>query len=541
MSSNFLFRATPVALALASCLAHAQQAPDAGQTLQQLQQTPPAAPIDRPTVKVQPPEAALTLPGGAQVAVQSLVFKGQTVLSASVLAEASGFVAGRSYDLAGLRALAQAVADFYRASGYPFARAFIPPQQFDGGTLRIDVLEGRYGAVQAVSADAALAASVQSYLAPLVPGTVIEGDALERVTLLLADLPGLQTLPLVRPGTQTGSGDLQVHASRGATQGGYAALDNHGNYYSGQTRARVGAVFTSSLLLGDELSVGGVRAADGLWLASVAYGAPVGIDGWRVTASRVRTRYRLTHGFEGNEGTAEVTSAGVSYPMVRSRKGNLTVSLSWQEKTLFNSRAFGADTERYKLQGVPVSVQFDVRDSLGGITFGSLVRTAGRLDKNDAIRQGRFNKYNVDVVHLQPLGEGFSLHARASGQAASRNLDSAEGMSLGGANGVRAYPNGEAAGDEGWLAQVELRYTAGAFTPYTFYDQGKVQVNAQPQLVAGAVADKRRAGAGVGVRYLNGAWSLDLALAWRLGGPAPESVQGQDRAPRAWFSGTYRF
>lgn len=541
MSSTFLFRATPVALALAACAVHAQQAPDAGQTLQQLQQTPPAAPVERPAATIQSPEAAVTLPGGARAPLASLTFKGNSALPDAALIEATGFVSGRTYDLAGLRGLAQAVTDFYRASGYPFARAFLPPQQVDGGVLRIEVIEGRYGSVRAISGDPALAEAVQAYLAPLVPGALIEGDDLERATLLLADLPGLQTLPLVRPGTQTGTGDLQVSAQRGAPYGGFVAMDNHGNYYSGQARARAGVTFGSPFMLGDELSVSGVRSVDGLWLVNAAYSAPVGTDGWRVSASHVHTRYRLAHGFEGNEGTAQVTSAGVSYPLVRSRRHNLTVSVAWQEKSLYNSRVFGADTEHYKLHGIPLSVQFDVRDSLGATTYGSVVRTAGRLDKADAIRQGRFNKYNVDVIRLQPLPEGFSLYARATGQSANRNMDSAEGMSLGGASGVRAYPNGEASGDEGWLAQIELRYAVGGFTPYAFYDHGKVKVNAQPALITSPAADKRRAGGGVGVRVVEGAWSLDMALAWRSGGPAPESVQGQDRAPRAWFSAAYRF
>lgn len=46
----------------------------------------------------------------------------------------------------------------------------------------------------------------------------------------------------------------------------------------------------------------------------------------------------------------------------------------------------------------------------------------------------------------------------AHGQLANRNLDSSEQFYLGGADAVRAYPQGEAGGDSGYQATAELRY-----------------------------------------------------------------------------------
>jgi len=125
-------------------------------------------------------------------------------------------------------------------------------------------------------------------------------------------------------------------------------------------------------------------------------------------------------------------------------------------------------------------------------------------------------------------------------QSASKNLDSSEKMSLGGAGGVRAYPTSEAIGDEGVLAQLELRYSAGSYAPYVFVDGGSIKTNAKP--APGATNNKRSlSGGGVGVRYQRNAWSGDATLAWRNTGGAPQADTSRDPKPRVWVNLGYRF
>ena len=64
---------------------------------------------------------------------------------------------------------------------------------------------------------------------------------------------------------------------------------------------------------------------------------------------------------------------------------------------------------------------------------------------------GTFRKWNNDFKRLQPRHRQLQRAARLRGQQATKNLASAEKMSLGGPNGVRAYPVGEATGDSGHL------------------------------------------------------------------------------------------
>lgn len=160
------------------------------------------------------------------------------------------------------------------------------------------------------------------------------------------------------------------------------------------------------------------------------------------------------------------------------------------------------------------------------------------LDANNT--RGSFNKFNLDLVRLQTLPAGFSVMGRVSLQSANKNLDSSEKMSLGGAGGVRAYPTGEASGDEGVLGQLELRYSAGTYAPYVFLDGGSIKTNAKP--LPGATNNQRNlSGGGVGVRYQRNAWSADAVLAWRHAGGAPQADTSGDPRPRVWVNLGYRF
>ena len=299
-------------------------------------------------------------------------------------------------------------------------------------------------------------------------------------------------------------------------------------------------------MLGDQIKINTLLSDEQLWLGALSYSLPLGASGLRGNVGYAHTRYELAKEFVGNDGTAKVASVGLSYPLVRSQKTNLTLSGTYQEKD-FQDNKLGTP-EIKSSQSVPLALQFDHRDSAGGgITYGSVSWTPGKLKLDagltalDTINtRGSFNKLNLDLVRLQSLPAGFSLMGRISLQSASKNLDSSEKMSLGGAGAVRAYPTGEAIGDEGVLAQLELRYSAGAYAPYVFVDGGRIKTNAKPTDPA---ANNKRSlgGAGVGLRYQRNAWSADAALAWRGIGGAPQADTSSDPKPRVWVNLGYRF
>ena len=554
MKKQQLPRRNTVAMALGVALLHfspaaqAQVPPDAGQTLQQLQ-PPIAAPRESQPLKIQAPlDSAPIAPGGAAVILNAVKLSGNSVFSEETLRAALGDVTGKTFDLAGLRGLAQRITDVYQAGGYPFARAILPPQDLANGDLRIEVIEGRYGVVQAQGDDTGLARQATAFLDGLFPGSVIASAPLERAALLLDDLPGIQTSATMRPGTQAGTGDLIVQVARDQRVRGDIGLDNAGSRYTGKNRVRANVDINSPFLLGDQLTVRALLSEEKLWLGSLGYSLPLGTSGLRGNVGYSHTSYELAKEFASlhANGTAKVASAGLSYPILRSQKANLTLIATYQSKDLHDNRDSTQTYESKSSQSMPLALQFDYRDAFDGITYGSASWTPGKLKLDagltavdDYKSNGRFHKINLDVVRLQSLPAGFNLMAHLSWQQANKNLDSSEKLSLGGASGVRAYPSGEATGDEGGLVQLELRYDAGAYTPYAFMDAGRITVNAKPV----AAGDNRRSlsGGGLGLRYQRQAWSADVALAWRSIGGRSLSETNSDPKPRVWLNVEYRF
>ncbi len=533
----------------------AQQAPDAGQTLQQQQQVP-QLPRTGPAINIQPPATATVAPGGAEVALSSVSVAGASVFSEADLLAVLGDVTGQRYDLAGLRGLAERISAHYRDNGYPFTRAYIPPQPITDGKLRIDVVEGRFGQVQALG-DKALVAAAVGFLAPLKSSDVISSAPLERATLILDDQPGIQVAPIIRPGQELGTGDLDVRVERTPDFSGDVGFDNHGNRYTGEHRLRANLQWDSPFSFGDQVTARVIYSDEDMWLGSVGYSLPLGSSGLRGNIGYAHTYYELAKDFANLQatGTAKVTTLGITYPIIRSQRANLTLAATYQHKRLNDKQQVAGTNDDKSSDSVPIALNFDRRDGLwgGGITYGSLSYTAGRLKLGSVLEaadrasgqntRGSFDKWNLDIARVQatPVA-GLTLFGRLSSQWAGKNLDSSESFSLGGANGVRPYPSGEGNGDEGWLVQLEIRYAMGPYSPYFFHDSGRVKLNANPDGLAVAPNPNHRSigGEGLGLRYTRGSWHLDATLAWRSHGGSPVS-DGADRNPRVWVMAGYKF
>lgn len=557
--SRHIFTVSLLTLALAAAFpaasAFAQQRPDAGQTLQQQQQQAPQLPRSGPIVDIQPPAAATSTPGGVEVTLAGVSIVGATVFSEVELLAVLGDYAGKSYDLAGLRGLAERISAFYRERGYPFARAYLPAQAMSDGKLSIEVVEGRYGKVQALG-DATLVTEATAYLSSLKTGEVIDGAALERATLILDDQPGIKVAPIIRPGQALGTGDLDVRVQRTRGFTGNVAVDNHGNRFTGEQRLSANLQWDSPFSFGDQLTARLLYSDENMWMGGLGYSLPLGGSGLRGNVGYSHTYYELGKDFGslGAVGTAKVASAGLTYPILRSQKANLTLAVTYQHKRL-NDKQESVNTDDNKTSdGVPIALSFDSRDGLwgGGVTYGSVGYTRGRLSLGSTLEstdrssgqntRGSFDKWNLDIARLQATPvDKLTLFGQFSAQRAGKNLDSSESFSLGGANGVRAYPSGEGVGDEGWLLKLEARLALGRYSPYVFHDSGRVTINANNALTAPANPNHRSIGGeGLGLRYDGGDWNLDAALAWRSRGGKPLS-DGADRSPRAWVTLGYRF
>jgi hemolysin activation/secretion protein len=295
-----------------------------------------------------------------------------------------------------------------------------------------------------------------------------------------------------------------------------------------------------------------------MYFGRFAYLVPVGFWGTRLGFSVTEFSYKLGEDFAALRASGDglVKSAFAFHPIYRTRNTNLIGQFAYEDKRLFDRTDLTNTVEDRFIDSLKAGVVGDFRDRFlgGGLNAFSLTYTHGDLkiaptslaqaDANPTTglqTAGTFRKWNYDFRRLNRLSENASLLVALTGQQASKNLASAEKMSLGGPNGVRAYPVGEANGDTGNLVQSELRYVwpgvrvfDGEVMAMAFYDWGQVYINEKP--LPTETKNKRSiAGYGVGGSLgREGGFVVRASVAWRWDEEPPQADPAS-RDPRAWI------
>lgn len=544
------------ALSLAACLpalsTHAQVAPDAGQSIRDLETAPLRLP-STPDLELNLPagDAAQASMEGPTLQVKGFRLSGNQAIGSDELMPLLTDLEGRELSLGELQAAAQRLSAYYHERGYLLTRAYLPAQEVEGGVVEIALLEGRYGEVGLVNRTATRAA-VFAPLRQLSAGEWVRAATLERSLLLLADTPGVQIRSTLRPGASVGASDLIVEALPGPRIAGSVDLDNYGNRFTGGWRLGGSLDVNNPLGLGDALNLRAMGSDEDQRYLRAAYQLPVGRWATRLGAAYSYMNYELGEDFRDLDahGTAKIATLHAIQPLIRSRALNVYGQLQLDDKRL-SDHMDRLDSRSDKQSRVWIaSLTGNLRDGLGGggvnsfsVSYShgdlSLDSELDRLlDAYSARAHGEFNKLNASLLRLQKLPGQFSLSTRLQGQWASGNLDSSEKFSLGGAYGVRAYPQGEASGDAGWLLNVELHYALGSHWQLsTFVDHGRVKRNAEPW--SQGDNHRRLSAAGLAARWEFGAWRLNAVSAWKLGSEEPQS--DSDRSPRLWVQAMWHF
>ena len=558
-----------VAAAAFSVLAAAQQPPDAGSLLQQ--QAPkeklPVSPSTAPVLpQVTPPKPALPATTKVNVTVKDFRFTGNTVFPSEVLREQVREFIGKTLDFNGLNDAAGRVQRYYRERGYFLAVAYLPQQEIKDGIVEIGILEGRLGQINLqvdpkVRLKESFARSILN--AHLKPGDLITENTLERPLLLLRDLPDMEVTSELGPSkTQVGAADLTVKlAENRRPVSGYVDIDNHGNRFSGEYRLGINLNTGDLTGYGDLLSFRGFITNDSLMkFGRLSYVIPVGPYGTRIGASATAFEYELGKDFESlqSNGDGKVYTLYALHPVLRTRNSNLFVQAAAEHKDLEDRIDSFGTVENHKINSGKLGVVGDFRDRLlsGGLNSYSVTYTGGdvEISPDDALvrdqapgigpqTNGSFSKVNIELRRLQRVSDNFNLLVAYAAQLANKNLTPAEKMSLGGPNGVRAYPVGEAPGDTGQLGTIELRYIfpglrvfGGDMTLSTFIDYGQVKTLQDPPPVDPTGGQNMRSigGAGIGLALgREGNFLLRANVAWSLDKETPVSDPA-DRDPRVF-------
>jgi hemolysin activation/secretion protein len=533
----------------------AQQAPSAGSQILQIP-APPVFQVPKPDVQVEPETRQPAVDTETRsVVVKALQVTGARSIAAPDLIRVSGFTPGNAFTLSELRKLAARMTAHYRNLGYLLAQTYLPAQDVTDGVVQLTVVEGQYGQIKIQNRSRLSDSVASSILEGLNRTDAVTQAALERRVLMLSDLPGIGVRSVLSPGTSVGTSDLLVDITPGQRVDGAVEADNQGNRYTGTNRVGANITVNEPTGLGDAATARVLTSGEGLAYARVAYQAQAGKVNLGVAYTSMR--YALGGEFASTQssGTARIQSVFASYPLIRSRNQNLSVQWSMDNKEFADQTGMGSSsTQSDKTSEVrTLGLKGDFRDSVGnGLNNYMLSWTRGHvslrnpellaLDAISAQSNGMFDKVVYGITRQQEITGSTGLYLSAYGQWASKNLDASEKISIGGAGGVRAFPPGEATGDEGVVLTLESRTrlpspsesVLGRLQWVCFVDAGEVNLNKYPWEMAGPTSRRRLSGAGMGLNFLGtGNWVLKVSYAFKLGDEAATSAP--DASGRFWL------
>ena len=587
----------------------AQTTPNAGSLLRD--QTLPARPAVAvpPTAPTAPSPALVTPPTGAtaatapaptpaaaqvSVTIQKLHFTGDTDLAtASALADLAKPLLNRPATQAELFDLAEAMTAALRSAGLLIARVTLPPQDLSTGTLQINISGGRLGtAGQQNGWQLQFAPNLSTHLAAQAPrlqrlaeasaasGSYLQQANIERGVLLLNEQPGLAAQARLLPGAAPGSTQSVVDITAESATTARVGLDNSGTPAIGVAKAYASVQAANLLGMGEQFALL-AQASSGTQVLLGQASAPLP-GAWGATGARAQLgftglNYSLQTGpgaTAGLSGTARQFDLGLSYPVLRRVGLSADLAMLLQQKALadhsaagplrsrrisalqatldsrWQGSAWGTDDPAANTASVGLRTgQLDLsRNAADNAADAAGLRTAGSFS---SLQYAASREQRLPFSSTLSASRQWSVFARLRGQASNKNLDPSEQFTLGGPNGVRGYPAGEASGDSGFIATLEARYNLAAapgLQAFGFIDTGSIRLRSSPGIVPIVSITGNNSYAlsssGVGLRYGTSKVNAQFTVARAIGNndgrsPTGNNADGNNSRTRAWLTLSY--
>lgn len=542
--------------------------PDAGQLLRE-QQTPVTEAKRLTLADTESAPTPATKASGVTVAVKAFRFSGQEGLATEAeLQELARASLARPVTIGELQSLADRISAHLRRKGFLLARAYLPKQDVTEGVVAVAIVQARVDGNATIKAAPSLRIferTLSGMAADVVkPGQPLQERDLERVLLLMRDIPGVQARVLLEPGENAGTTRVSFDVSEGPRVSGSAWIDNNGNRHTGTWRGNAFVSVNDPLRIGDQLTLMLV-GAEGLAQGRVGYSAPLGSRGLRGNVAFSTMGYKLVGDLASLDarGDANTFSAGLTAALIRRRNVSLSAGLGYEFRALGDD-LFGFSIRDRRAHSVTLGLNGAILDRFAGGGFNSWsasaatghldlsrVRADENADRAGPSTAGTFTRLNLSFARQQTITDRVSFTGSYSGQFGLNNLDSSEKFSLGGPYGVRAYPIGEGAGDSGQLFTGELRRELlsgkwGRLLASVFVDAGLITLNTNQWTNAVSSATGKNeywlSGVGVGLNLTNGRYSLRASYAEKLGNNPGRTIQGNDAdgrndSGRFWLTG----
>jgi hemolysin activation/secretion protein len=443
--------------------------------------------------QVEPP-APERDPAEKRFQIASYAVEGNTILEQAKIDAVLEPYKGSDRRLSDIEAARSELEKAYHAAGYPTVVVMLPEQTIDAGVVKLQVLEGRLVHITVTGNEYYSWSNIRGKLPSLQPGALIYEPTFVRELGAVNANPDLKVAPVVKPGTEPGTVDLELKVKDRMPVHGKLEADNRGPITTPQNRL-LAEIQHTNLFGGDEILTVNTVQTPTDWGAVQNYGASfvyplrwpdhlLAVYGSKSESKSVLAGAAISVGgggdvaiagnaivagfryifplFSGGPNTHQL-SVGVDYKKLEPTNavfpgGGLSVVLSPVEYTPASVAYTGFYPDSWGLTKVALSAKGYIAGTIPGGTEEDFGGTPGDPN-NPGNRQGSTGTFAVlqgGLDRTQPLPWDFMLALHADGQWGSQPLIPAEEYFAGGFDTVRGYQQFEAIGDNAFRGRAEL-------------------------------------------------------------------------------------
>jgi len=397
----------------------------------------------------------------------------------------------RSLTLKQINEAANAIVDLYQKKAR-IAQAIVPPQEIKDGLVEIEVTEGKVGEILIEPAfeqdPPRLSKNVtKNFISRFNPeGGLIDLAGLERSVTLLNELPKVNAQVLLEPGKNNATTNIVMKVDQLSKVSGRVDLTNYGSAMTGYAQAITNISLNDLTGLGDNGSLDIIKSRGSLFMQG-RYFIPGNYDGLRVGVGGSSLNYDTLSSFSPTLSKGRANTVGVysAYALERTARRNKTINFNLENRSYINYTS-DVEVSKYTINSSTLSLQGNRYLSDGILTY-SFSGVAGNLSINNPSQresddatiksQGQFGKISLYTLLVKPLPmKQTNLLLSFNGQLASKNLNTAEQIYLGGPYGVRAYPVSQSGGSQGAVISAQVNYVfENKIELGAFLDAGLIQ------------------------------------------------------------------
>jgi len=437
-----------------------------------------------------------------KILVTDILFDGNIKYSSDELKKSIENFISQELNYDDLLNVTNIISNYYRTRGF-LATAYLPEQNINEGIIIIKIVEGKLGKIIIDTGSSEINLSnkkIEKFINnKLEKESVLNIGQLDKNIRQINSLYGINAIAELQEGENFGETDIKIQIFNTPMFSGSTITDNHGSRSSGTGRLsnsinidgllNLGERFIfSSTMTGDVLNEDQYEKSNYYALSAIF---PLGYNGLELTFRTSKMEYKLSDPFDSTKPSGYSTeyNFSLSKKLIESLRFNLNSSLSLSRNDYVNNLNSGNNSDKDTTKAL-LNVGFDKTDNAfgGGINYGSVSFSLGDVDLTDnqtnfetdqttTDTNGRNLKSNLILNRLQNLNQKINLLIKFNGQYSADNLDGSDQFSLGGVNGVRAYPSSEASGDLGFVTNLELKRNFDKFEGTLFYDYGKIKLH----------------------------------------------------------------